>query len=242
MTNEVDGSILVWLAPGVFTMGSVEGPADERPATEVIVQGFWMGKYEVTNEQFDRFLAATEAGHSSWRDDRNSRPEQPAMGIRWQVARDYCKWAGLRLPTEAEWEYAARGGRQDEYPTATGQLDPGLANYFDPQSKQPTEGPSEVGIYPPNPLGLHDLAGNAWEWTGNLYEAYPLSAEAILPVKDDERRGLRVMRGGTWRYSGEFCRSAHRHRFQGHLTYDYAGIRVARSWQSANPEKAPADP
>jgi formylglycine-generating enzyme required for sulfatase activity len=237
-TNVTDGSVLVWIPGGEFEMGSLDGDADERPVTRVRVKGFWLGKFEVTNEQFARFLEACGGSLSSWRDDRHSLSNQPATGIRWQTAQAYCKWAGLRLPTEAEWEYAARGGRQFKYPTATGALSPALANFFDPQQTNRWDGPSPVGSFPPNPFGIHDLAGNAWEWTSSLYRPYPFDPEAERTNGSDDRRGLRVMRGGCWRYSADFCRAAHRHRFQGHLTYDFAGLRVALSPERPRPVRS----
>ena len=234
-TNTVDGSILVWVPAGEFKMGSTDGNEDEIPVTKPKVKGFWLGKFEVTNEQFAKFLAETGCDPSSWRDDRNTQPNQPVMGIRWSAARAYCKWAGLRLPTEAEWEHSARGGKHFQYPTATGRIDPSLANYFDSKGVNHRDGPSPVGSFLPNPYGIHDMAGNAWEWTGSLYQAYPASSEDENTDDVEERRGFRVMRGGCWRYSADYCSSSHRHRFQGHLTYDYAGIRVALSLKDVSP-------
>ncbi|RPI01569.1 MAG: formylglycine-generating enzyme family protein, partial [Zetaproteobacteria bacterium] len=191
---------------------------------------------EVTRAQYQRCVAAGACVPSLVSDDG---PALPVVAIDAASAARYCAFVGGRLPTEAEWEKAARGA-DDRRRFPWGELyDGGLANHGRPPLRADASdgfaGLSPVGVMPggASPYGLLDLAGNAWEWTGSLYEPYPLRAEAILPTDDDVRRGLRVMRGGCWRYSAEYCRSAHRHRFQGHLTYDYAGIRVALSHKGA---------
>ena len=162
-----------------------------------------------------------------WSSEGYDDPRQPVVGVTWQDAFAYAQWAGLRLPTEAEWEFAARGGRSLLYPTRTGKISHDLANYRGTGGRDRWQGPAPVGRFPANAAGIHDMAGNAWEWTSSLYRAYPYSATDGR--EDDTRtRAFRVMRGGAWQLSAEYATSTHRHRFASHLEYDYAGIRVAR--------------
>ncbi len=222
-THPTDGSVLAWITSGTFRMGSDAGDNDERPVHEVRIDGFWLGKYEVTNQQYARFLEAT--GNPEpwyWNEPGYDDPQQPVVGITWHAAVRYCEWAGLRLPTEAEWEYAASGGQALAYPTSTGEISPQLANYRQTTSNLPSNKPTRVGSFPPNPFGLYDMAGNAWEHTACLYQSYPHEADALT-----DGRGLRVLRGGSWMYPPHYCRTSHRRRFAQHLTFDAAGFRVA---------------
>jgi iron(II)-dependent oxidoreductase len=210
-------------------MGSEEGDRDERPPHPITVKAFWIGKYEVTNAQYAAFLEAT--GHRRpmyWDTSGFDDPRQPVVGVLWQDAKAYCDWAKLRLPTEAEWEYAARAGKRFRYATATGAVSRDLANYRGTGGADRWDGPSPVGSFPPNPLGLYDMAGNAWEWTSTNYRAYPYSRTDGREYVH-EARGVRVMRGGSWHSPPAYLTTTHRHRFASHLSYDYAGFRVART-------------
>ncbi len=239
--NPTDGSILVWLPGGEFLMGSNDGPEDERPQHKVTVRGFWLGKYEVANRQYASFLKANRRRQPSfWGQPGYDSPTQPAVGVTWIEANAYAAWAGLRLPTEAEWEYAAAGGKQFKYPTATGEISHGLANY----GGTGADTPSPVGSFAANPFGIYDLAGNAWEWTSSVYEPYPYTPGGSRE-NTQELYGLRVLRGGCWHFGSEQCRTAYRHRFESHLRLDYAGLRVAMSYdyaEAAVQAAAQADP
>jgi iron(II)-dependent oxidoreductase len=226
-TNETDGSVLVLIPGGEFRMGSDEGDPDEQPVHTVRVESFWLGQHEVTNEQYGRFMAATQRDAPPfWDDPKLNQPSQPVVGVKWLAAVAYCKWAGLRLPTEAEWEYAAAAGaRELPYGTSTGECTPELANYGGVEGRAAGEsGPRPVGTFPPNPFGLYDLAGNAWEWCSSAWQPYPYKAD---DGREDLAGGLKVMRGGCWHFGPFTCRRACRHRHAAHLMYDYAGFRVA---------------
>jgi len=193
-TNPTDGSELVFVPGGTFTMGGAE-KFDGKPIHDQQVEGFWLGKHEVTNGQYRRFVKAT--GHrapKSWNDSRFNQPKHP-VGVDWHDAVTYCKWAGGRLPTEAEWEYAARGGKQHEYGTATGERNHDLANTLGVDGKDKWEFNSPVGSFPPNPFGLYDMCGNRWEWCSSLDKPYPYKADDGR--EDLRRRGRRVLRGGA---------------------------------------------
>ncbi|PIU88885.1 MAG: hypothetical protein COS65_29855 [Armatimonadetes bacterium CG06_land_8_20_14_3_00_66_21] len=191
--------------------------ADESPKHGVKVAGFWMYAKEVTNGQYRKFLAANPQWtperidsklHDGdylehWKEQsRASKDESyPVANVPWYAAKAYAEWAGGRLPTEAEWEYAARGGKQFEYGTATGEISDQLAN-------SGGGGTKPVGSYRPNPFGLYDLAGNVWEWCSSLYKEYPYRANDGR--EDPNGSGARVLRGGSFDGSGPALRAADR--------------------------------
>jgi formylglycine-generating enzyme required for sulfatase activity len=232
-TNTKDGSVLVWIPGGEFTMGSNSGDDDEKPLHKVKVKGYWLGLYEVTNKQYAQFLAeCNEREPWYWNEKGYNDPKQPVVGMTWEEVFAYCEWAGLRLPTEAEWEYAAAGGKQLEYPTATGAISHDLANFRGVGGKDRWEGPAPVGSFPSNPFGLFDVAGNAWEYTSTIYKPYPYTNDRENLVEDN--REMMVLRGGSWGFSERYCRTTARRRFASHLTYDFAGFRVAKSGEPAS--------
>lgn len=227
-TNPRDGSVLVYIPGGEFIMGTDGGEADEKPAHRVKVEGFWLGKYEVTNKQYMQFMEEEGYPDPAFMDDADfNHPAQPVLGIKFLHALEYMKWSGLRMPTEAEWEYAASGGKRLEYPTATGKLDHSQANYLGREGPDIwADRPAPVGSFPAGPYGLFDLAGNAWEWTSSAYRPYPYADDGRENVTE---RRFRVMRGGSYHFGGRYLRTAQRHHFRMHLRLDFAGMRVAAS-------------
>ncbi len=154
---------------------------DDTPAHKVHVDPFYMDQYEVTNEDYAKFVEATGATKPwYWRDGKILSGEErfPLHDVNWHEAEAYCRAAGKRLPTEAEWERAARGGLdREKFSWGDGTL--GMGGYDaepagEATAKKPAHagypwGPAKVGSYPPNAYGLYDIIGNVWEWTGDWY-------------------------------------------------------------------------
>jgi toxoflavin biosynthesis protein ToxD len=187
--KEVDGMLLI--PEGEITLGSNETNDNEKPFHRVLVQSFYMDKYEVTNEDYQGFCAAT--GHRPppyWKGNHCAPGLEkfPVVEVSWQDAIAYARWTGKRLPTEAEWERAAKGPNSYRY---------AYGNTYDPKKANTEQGKTlTVGSYRPNEFGLYDMTGNVNEWTSSLYAAYPYR-------KDDGREdpkadGPRVLRGGTF--------------------------------------------
>jgi len=208
---------MVYMPEGTFRMGG-EGKHGGKPIHDQRVDSFWMYAKEVTNGQYRKFVAANPQWtperidgelHSGdylkhWRDKSKAsrQDDYPVVYVSWYAARAYAEWAGGGLPTEAEWEYAARGGKHHEYGTATGEISGQLANHDDGEGK----GTKPVGSYRPNPFGLYDMAGNVWEWCSSLYEDYPYRAN---DGREDPRdSGRRVSRGGSWYSDASLLRAA----------------------------------
>ncbi|MCY2986701.1 MAG: formylglycine-generating enzyme family protein, partial [Planctomycetota bacterium] len=192
-------------------------------------RGFWLGKYPVTNAQYGRFLEA--AGKSvkkpeSWDDRRFNQPEQPVVSVSWDEAQAFCEWAEVRLPTEAEWEYACRAGTTTQYSFGDDEKMLGEYGWFDQNSGGQTQ---PVGAKNPNPWGLHDVHGNVWEWCQDWFsEKYYGQSPGVDPTGPLEG-SFRVYRGGGWHDSAGFCRSAYRGRFWPSDRGGDLGFRVARS-------------
>jgi iron(II)-dependent oxidoreductase len=190
-------------------MGS-QSEGDHNPAHKVRVDTFYIDKYEVTNAQYHKFVEETGArlpefwGMKKYRSGPEF-PKHPVIGVSWPEAVAYAEWAGKRLPTEAEWEYAARGGLVGkEYPRGN-ELKPEDANRWRWETLSPSGGGIlQVGQYPPNGYGLHDMAGNVAEWVADYYaDDYYKSSPAKDP-RGPAKGKFRVFRGGGW-HSGPSC-------------------------------------
>ncbi len=219
---------MVLIPAGEFEMGHHDGPTDERPRHTVYVDAFYMDIYEVTNAQYKKFIDANpnwqkeniaERFHDStylrlW--NKNNYPSDkgnhPVIYVSWYAAMAYAKWARKRLPTEAEWEKAARGGLVGKaYPWGNA-TDPEKANHA--RYINDTE---PVGQYDPNGYGLYDMAGNVWEWCLDEYDKKfyvkskkqnPFNKGSITDVIDNfnNSKTYRVFRGGCWTDNIKFLR------------------------------------
>ncbi len=194
------GPEMVVIPAGEFWMGSPEsedGRDDDERRHRVSVKTFAIGKYEVTNGEYRRFKRSHNSG-GSFNDDR-----QPVIEVNWIDAVAYAEWLSeqtgerYRLPTEAEWEYAARAGTETAYWWG-GEIGRNNANCYDCGSRWDGERTAPVGSFRPNSFGLHDTAGNVWEWTCSKYEANYSGAERQCLSKNDANGARRVLRGGSW--------------------------------------------
>jgi formylglycine-generating enzyme required for sulfatase activity len=229
-----DEMVLVFVPAGEFTMGSDGGDADNRPAHQVYLDAFWIDRTEVTNEMYAKCVEANQCNspdskRSKTRPSYFNNPEfgnYPVIYVTWDDAYAYCSWAGRRLPTEAEWEKAARGPNGYKYPW--GNVDPKdtLLNYNGNVSDT-----SEAGRYPEGAsiYGALDMAGNVWEWVNdwydpNYYEISP-ATNPLGPTSEDSR----VLRGGSWNPLNAAVGSIYRYAFVPTTKNDIFGFRCAIS-------------
>jgi formylglycine-generating enzyme required for sulfatase activity len=205
-----NGMTLLYVPAGEFTMGSEDGSDDEKPVHTVSLEAFWIDQTEVTNAMFADFINEqgnqiegdvtwVDAGDSDvrihlegdiWKADEGYA-EHPVIEVSWHGANAYCSWADRRLPTEAEWEKAARGTDERVYPWGNDALSNSLLNYNNVIGDT-----TEVGNYPAgaSPYGALDMAGNVWEWVDDWYDAYPGNTESNSYFG----KTYRVLRGGSW--------------------------------------------
>ena len=222
---------IVSIPAGIFLMGAADGRDEERPVHEVSVGAFGLGLCQVTNEEYDLFCRETGRKATKFREQPElSRPRQPLVGPSWFDAAAYCTWlsekTGLRhrLPTEAEWEWAARGGLQGKiYPWGDEPVDE-RTDY----AVRWRTGPEEVGGAGPNGYGLFDICENVHEWCADWYDAgfYAVSPRANPLCEQEAVR--RSSRGGAWRHHIKIARCAARSSIPPYLEYADYGFRVVR--------------
>lgn len=235
---------MVFIKGGTLLMGSDQGLPYEGPVHKVTVSSFWMDRYEVTNRQFKKFVDATRYATEAekygwsgvfnphkqewaptkgadWRHPEGSgssvewRMNHPVIQVSWNDAQAYARWAGKRLPTEAEWEWAARGGLpRSEYTWGSDFMPEGrfMANTWQgifPVKDEGSDGflsTAPVGNFPANGYGLFDMAGNVWEWTADWFaEDYFKRSQGARDPKGPENGIERVIRGGSWLCSANYC-------------------------------------
>lgn len=213
---------MVYIPAGRFLMGDNNGGDDEKPEHEVYVDAFFMDQTEVTVASYQRFLQAAKHPEPEEWANQLKHPQFPVVYVSWEDANAYAKWAGKRLPTEAEWEYAARGGftgldgkQKFEYPWGN-DIDSTKANYYHQgKSANWQEELRDVRSYSANAFGLYDMAGNVWEWCADWYDANYYQAFKNQPVQNPagpKTGSYRVLRGGSWNGVARDCRSANRNR------------------------------
>jgi len=212
-THEIigkDGAPMVLIPAGEFQMGS-DDEDDEKPVHTVYIDAFYMDKYEVTNAQYKKFMDATgyKAPHD-WNDPRYNIPNHPVVGISWYDAVAYCKWAGKRLPTEAEWEKAARGGLIGKNYPLGDNITNDDANYIGTGGRDIWNGTSPVGSFPPNGYGLYDMAGNVCEWCSDWYDSGYYEKSPKSNPKGPDSGNSNVVRDGSWIKIGPILRLANR--------------------------------
>jgi|GEM_PF-858364 eukaryotic-like serine/threonine-protein kinase len=231
-TSPTDGATLVCILAGEFKMGSDDGEDDERPVTDVYLDSFWMDQTEVTNAMYAQCVNAHRCNppsdqiyfFNSWETHAN----HPVVSVSWNDAQNYCSWAGRHLPTEAQWEKAARGGLEGMiYPWGNDDpvCVPGAVNGAQYES---CNGQTvSVGSFSANGYGLYDMAGNVWEWVSTLYASYPYNVGDGREVIGGE--DSRVLRSGSFYYDAGYIRSANRGKNPPDDSNTSIGFRCARS-------------
>jgi formylglycine-generating enzyme required for sulfatase activity len=208
ITNRKDRQEYVYIPPGTFKMGCV--PKDtrcepgEKPQHEVVIgKGFYLGRTEAEVSAYQRYVDASNKKlkmpsapleYKGWKNNTNF----PMVMVKWDQARDYCAWAGGRLPTEAEWEYAARGGATDEVYPLNDENSRDKANFYGTGGNDKFEGVAPVRSFDANPYNLFDMAGNVWEWVEDWYDP---KYYAESPGKDPQGPAMgkdHVARGGSF--------------------------------------------
>lgn len=247
-----DGAPMVLVPAGEFQMGTDRGELDEQPVHRVYLDAFYIDKYEVTNARYRQFTQAT--GHKEpegyayeggkrrrvfrpWSDANFNNDNQPVVCVSWEDAKAYCKWAGKRLPTEAEWEKAARGGLVGKkYPWGDIQPDGTQCNFGDRSigpsySESASDGHkyiAPVGSFKPNGYGLYDMAGNVSEWCadwfGQRYYSISPNRNPPGPALGQER----LVRGGSWLFDPYSLGVARRDTASPSSTSTFTGFRCVQ--------------
>jgi len=274
VVNAADGAEMVWVPAGRFIMGSTKeeieaiwhknawdderlgNTTDEGPAHEVtLTKGYWLYRHEVTVGQWGQYLKATETDPQEYWDELQSHPKTPVVFVHWEAVQPYVEWAGGALPTEAQWEWAARGPEHRAFPWGP-DWDATLCNNaeFWAKASLPTElahgewlrsvlGPPgttfkvsvlakhllEVGSFPQDAswCGALDLAGSVFEWCSDWYtDGYDTTQSSEDPA-GPEYGEQRILRGGAWDSFAGQCRSAYRYSETPYGESYYTGFRVA---------------
>lgn len=221
-------SQMVEIPGGSFTMGSDTGGPDSKPAHKVDVSAFHIDTFEVTNSDFKAFVDATgfktdaeKSGDKPWTAYAEGKENHPVVKVSWNDASAFCKWAGERLPTEAEWEMAARGTDGRAYPWGS-DWDPKKVN----GKEAGIRGTTAVGSYPggASPFGVMDLGGNVWEWTATIADHYPGNTAASKLYGSN----VYIIRGGGWFDVKDQIASYYRNSAVPTTANDDLGFRCAR--------------
>jgi iron(II)-dependent oxidoreductase len=226
--------ILIQIPSAWFLMGSDSGQDCERPIHRVWVETFHLAATQVTNAEYDRFVRATSAAPPPFRQDPHfNHPQQPVTGVSWHEATRYCEWLTqqttrtYRLPTEAEWERAARSlEEQKQFPwgDATPQSLPDYAQRWQ-------NGPEPVGRYAPNTFGLYDICDNVHEWCSDWYDPNYYAASPERNPRGPDQSSLnparKSSRGGSWRHQIKVARCSARSSIPPEFQYADYGFRVA---------------
>ena len=226
--------VLVSLPAGSFTMGSNASDPSERPAHHVVIDApFAIGKLEVTVQQWNACVTAN--GCPRLAQALNANPNAPVRDVSWDDAQQYIKWIGLvsgkpfRLPTEAEWEFAARGGTASPYWWGE-KMVPGKANCKECGPPWHEDGPVGVGSSAANGYGMHDTSGSVWEWVADCWHANFKGAPGDGTAWDEPNCRVRVIRGGSWRDGSAYMLASTRFKYDAGVRQSQNGFRVARSF------------
>lgn len=214
---------VVDIPAGTFEMGSNYGEKDESPVHKVALNAFRLGRFEVTNAQWKAFCDAKKREYPPNPEiDPNyflANPNHPVINVSWEEATEYCSWLSevtsskYRLPTEAEWEYAAQNASIGEVSGAR---------------RGRVVGPNKVGAYKPNPYGIYDTLGNVWEWCNDWYDSKYYQQNVEINPTGPQAGALKVVRGGSWGDPAALARVSNRIFLGSKVRYQFYGLRVAQ--------------
>lgn len=232
MISDKDGMVMLYVPAGDFQMGSENGESNEKPVHTVYLSAFWIDQTEVTNAMYAKCVQAgacklPSSLKSNTRENYYNNPgfkDYPVIYVSWDDAATYCKWAGRRLPTEAEWEKVARGTDERIYPWGN-TIDENYANYGQNIGDTTIVGGYEEGV---SFYGAYDMAGNVWEWVSDWYAADYYSTSPSSNPTGSASGLYRVLRGGSWTTNNYIVRSAHRSLTVPVNTNSNYGFRCAR--------------
>lgn len=233
---------MVFIPGGTFDMGS-RYKKDESPVHRVVVDSFFLDLYEVTVAEYQWFCKATRRRmptQPQW-----SSPQHPVVNVTWEDANAYARWSGKRLPTEAEWEYSARGSqpgvryaknKENLYGSSWGNIaDESILRIklrF-PIKERYDDGfiyGAPVGSFPPNLFGLFDMEGNVLEWCGDWYDpGYYKNGPSQFP-KGPDKGTYKMIRGASWNRSGAYLRSTYRSWYPKACAFEFLGFRCAKDY------------
>jgi formylglycine-generating enzyme required for sulfatase activity len=228
--NAQDYPDLIKVDGGTFLMGNDSSRVkdDQKPVHEVTLKDFYIGKTEVTVAQYRLYCNETGVkmpNKPSWGWEDN----HPIVNVNWQDAMNYCKWLSeklgivITLPTEAEWEFAAKGGNQSEGFKYSGSFGAGVVGWF----RDNTDGgPEEVATKKPNELGIYDMTGNAYEWCLDYYDRNYYAKSPVENPMNNRTSRFRVLRGGCWYCDFYHCTVTHRYRNVETSIRDDNGFRI----------------
>ncbi len=212
---------MVFVKGGTFTMGNSKAGPDEAPEHKVTLSDFYIGKYEITVEQYRQFCKEANYRFPSapsepdWYEEHYEikkwvwKDRHPVVKINWFDASAYCKWLSkktgkkYRLPTEAEWEYVAKGGSKSKGYSYSGSNNLSEVAWFDETTYE--RGTMPVGTLKANELGIHDLNGNAWEWCLDYFDMHYYKKSPKVNPKGPKNGQFRVIRGGSWYYVSDMA-------------------------------------
>ena len=223
---------MIIIPAGDFLMGCDAGADNERPVHRVWVDRFALARTAVTNRQYESFVNdCGQTAPASFCDDRFNHPDQPVTSVSWFDATLYCAWfsertgKAYRLPTEAEWERAARGGFEGRLYTWGDEPPQDQPDYFTAWR----HGPARVGQRPPNPFGLYDISENVHEWCNDWYDPQYYNASPDRNPQGPAAGKRKASRGGSWRHEIKISRVAARSSIPPAFRYSDYGFRLALS-------------
>jgi formylglycine-generating enzyme required for sulfatase activity len=219
---------MIHIPMGEFIMGSDEAEDDQKPEHKVFLSSYWIGRYPVTFDQYDWYCK--ETGKTKPDDKGWGRGNRPVIRVTWHDAMEFCQWiskkTGLEfaLPTEAQWEKAARGTEGLKYPWGE-EFNPKNCNILESALRKTT--PVTNHSKDSSPYGCCDMAGNVWEWCQDFYHSHYYREEEYHNPTGPKQGAYRVLRGGSWNYSSEYCQTTCRMNFQPEKNFSNAGFRLA---------------